>query len=139
MPVLRSGSRRGRGAAAAGKQQRQEKQQLNQNEAGGAIATRTRRRRAAAAAAAVAEPAHNDQRLKKVIDEPGLVVASAHKEVENNINRDRLLEGKEEVAEKPMDGFDSGARRADKAPDGEEEGSTSPLPERVRLCHYHYI
>ncbi|PKI71015.1 hypothetical protein CRG98_008596, partial [Punica granatum] len=128
MPVLRSGSRRGRGgAAAAGKQQ------LNPSEAGGAIATRTRRRRAAAAAAAVAEPVDNGQRRGKAVDEVGVAVAAANKEVENNINLNRLLAGKEEVAEKPMDGFDSGARSADKAPAGEDEGSTGPLPERVQV------
>lgn len=134
MPVLRSGARRGQGAGAA---EKQEKQQSNPNEAGGAIATRTRRRRAAAAAAAVAEPADNGQRFEKAIDELGVAVASAHKEVENNINHNRLLEGKEEVAEKPMGEFDSGARSADKAPAGEEEGSTAPLPERVCPLLYH--
>ncbi|KAK4791573.1 hypothetical protein SAY86_031986 [Trapa natans] len=136
MPVLRNGSRRGRGAAAAGNQKLLENQQLNPNEAGGAIATRTRRRRAAAAAAAVAVPADNDRRLQKAIDDPGLavcLVASARKEVEYNINYNRILEGKEEVAEKPMDGFNNGARSANKAPAADEEGSTAPLPERVQV------
>lgn len=137
MPVLRSGARRGRGGGASEKQKPQEKQQSNPIQVGGAIATRTRRRRAAAAAAAVAEPADNGQQLEKAIDELGIAVASARKEVENNINHNRLLEGKEEVAEKPMDEFDSGGRSADKAPAGEEEGSTAPLPERVCPLLYH--
>lgn len=139
MPMLRNGSRRGRAAAA--KQQLQENQQVNPVEAGGAIATRTRRRRAAAAAAAVAQPVSNDKRFERAIDEVGVAVALAPREAENNINNNRLLEGKQEVAEKRMDEFDNGAWSAGKAPAGEDEGSTAPLPERVfpSPSLYHYL
>lgn len=138
MPVLRSGARKGRGASAAN-QQPQEEQQLNLIEAGGAIATRTRRRRAAAAATAVAEPVLNDQRVEKAINEVGIAVVPTPKQAENNVNRNRLLEGKQVIAEKPMDGFDKGAWSADKAAAGEDEGSTGPLPERVRPSLHHFL
>ncbi|XP_020585094.1 casein kinase 1-like protein HD16 isoform X2 [Phalaenopsis equestris] len=51
-----------------------------------------------------------------------------------------LLEGvgevgeiEEEVRERKMNEFDSGARSADKVPGAEEEGTTAPLPEKVQV------
>lgn len=38
----------------------------------------------------------------------------------------------EEVAEKKMDEYDSGGRSADKGAGAEDEGSTAPLPEKVK-------
>lgn len=59
----------------------------------------------------------------------------------NNIHEagvERLKEGenKEKAVfrvsrEEAMDEYDSGGRSADKAPGAEEEGSTTPLPEKV--------
>ncbi|KAI4355590.1 hypothetical protein L6164_004348 [Bauhinia variegata] len=139
MPVLRSGVRRGRAAA---KQQKQE--QHNPIEEGEAIATRTRRRRAAAAAPAV--PKDNKQKQQLVVNEN--VVAPEKKE-ENRGLEEALRVGaaggtggdagggggaeKEEVGEKHMDEFNSGARSNDKGNAGEEEGSTAPLPEKVQV------
>lgn len=40
---------------------------------------------------------------------------------------------KEEVGERKMDEFDSGAKSADKVPGAEEEGTTAPLPEKVQV------
>ncbi|XP_031386894.1 casein kinase 1-like protein HD16 [Punica granatum] len=123
MPVGRGGARRGRGGAA--KQQRQQK---NPVEAGGeAIATRTRRRRAAAAAA-VAEPADNLDKDK----------ACAGDEGDKNKNRvlgDGLRLGRggaakvEVAADKEMDDYDSGG----KGNGGDDEGNTTPLPEKVQV------
>ncbi|XVE88824.1 hypothetical protein DITRI_Ditri19aG0099500 [Diplodiscus trichospermus] len=147
MPVLRSGARRGR--AAAPKQQREP----NPIEVGEAIATRTRRRRRAAeaaAAAVVAAPLTNNnngvdenknkkQRAQGVDDKLAVAAAgeAAGKEGENNKNR-VLEEGeraeREEVGEKPMDKFNSGGGRSnDKGNAGEDEGCTSPLPEKVSV------
>lgn len=38
----------------------------------------------------------------------------------------------EEVGERKMNDYDSGARSPDKLPGGEDETSTAPLPEKVR-------
>lgn len=124
MPVLRSGVRRGRAA----KQQ----PKSNPTEGEAAIATRTRRRRAAV---------KNDQAVNENVVAAAAPAADA-REVGNN----RVLEepvrvggdigggGREEVGERPMDDFGSGgAKSADKALGGEDEGSTAPLPERVQV------
>ncbi|GMQ08545.1 hypothetical protein CsSME_00052221 [Camellia sinensis var. sinensis] len=124
MPVLRSGVRRGRAA----KQQ----PKSNPTEGEAAIATRTRRRRAAA---------KNDQAVNE-----NVVAAAAPAAEAREVGNNRVLEepvrvggdigggGREEVGERPMDDFGSGgAKSADKALGGEDEGSTAPLPERVRL------
>ena len=133
MPELRSGARRGR----APKQQ-----QPNQNpiEGGGAIATRTRRRRAAA------ESPKNDQAVNENV--VAIEAPEAAREADNRVLVEPLgvgvgvgvgggglgdiggVGGREEVGEKPMD--DSGG---DKAHAVEDEGSTAPLPERVRLLN----
>ncbi|KAF3450696.1 hypothetical protein FNV43_RR06785 [Rhamnella rubrinervis] len=140
MPVLRSGVRRGRAAA------KQQQQQPSPIEAGEAIATRTRRRRAAAAAAV---PKNNNnkqqeqqlqqQQQLQVADENVAVAAPAAKEEENRGFEEAFGGGggggaeKEEVGEKPMDDYDSGARSKDKINAGEDEGSTAPLPEKVQV------
>ncbi|KAK4760766.1 hypothetical protein SAY87_005659 [Trapa incisa] len=131
MPVLRSGSRRGR--AAATKQQNQDNQQVDPFEEGGGIATRTRRRRAAAAAKAVVEPVSEKPWFEKAIDDVGVAVDLAHKVLGDKINSNRLLERNQEAAEKPMGDFDNGAWSAGNAPGGEYEDSTAPLPERVQV------
>ena len=122
MPVLRSGARRGRAA----------KQQPNTTPIEGeAIATRTRRRRAAEAA-----PPKNDQPVNENVVAAAAPAAEA-REAENKVLEEPLRlgggVGREEVGEKPMDDNDNGARSAEKAHAGEDEGSTAPLPERVRL------
>ncbi|XP_028778932.1 casein kinase 1-like protein HD16 [Neltuma alba] len=132
MPVLRSGVRRGR--AAAKKQQQQQPNPLI--EEGEAIATRTRGRRAAAAAAA--EPKANKQHKQVVVDEK---VAVPVKEDEIKGLNEAVRAGeaaaggaeREEVGEKQMDDYDSGARSNDKGNAGEDEGSTAPLPEKVQV------
>ena len=121
MPVLRSGARRGRAAA--------KQQQPNPIEVGEGIATRTRRRRAAAAAA---NNNNINNKGQRGVNE-NVVVAAAAKEEEEEI---RGLEGgggaeKEEVGEKQMDDFESGGKSNDKAPVGDDEESTVPLPEKV--------
>ncbi|KAK4772340.1 hypothetical protein SAY86_014115 [Trapa natans] len=131
MPVLRSGSRRGR--AAATKQQNQDNQQVDPFGEGGGIATRTRRRRAAAAAKAVVEPVSEKPWFEKAIDDVGVAVDLAHKVLGDKINSNRLLERNQEAAEKPMGDFDNGAWSAGNAPGGEYENSTAPLPERVQV------
>lgn len=114
MPELRSGVRRGRAQA---------------NPVVQADRPNTRRRRAA--------------RNQHPVDENPPVTRSAERREEI-----RLAEGGGEVGglvgeenlegvgERRMDEYDSGARSADKLPGGEEEGSTAPLPEKVRsfLC-----
>ena len=134
MPELRSGARRGR----APKQQ-----QPNQNpiEGGGAIATRTRRRRAAAESpkndqavnenvVAVEAPAAAREADNRVLVEPLGVGVGVGGGGAGDIGGGGGGGGREEVGEKPMD--DSGG---DKAHAGEDEGSTAPLPERVRLLN----
>lgn len=143
MPVLRSGVRRGRAAA--------KQQQPSPIEAGEAIATRTRRRRAAAAAAA---PKNNNnkqqeqqlqQQQPQVADEIVAVAAPAAKEEENRGFEEAFGGGggvgaeKEEVGEKPMDDYDSGARSKDKVNAVEDEGSTAPLPEKVWVLTFTII
>ena len=130
MPVLRSGARRGRAA----------KQQPNRNPIEGeAIATRTRRRRAAAAA-----PPKNDQPVNENVVAAAAPAEEA-REAENKVLEEPLRlggggrVGREEVGEKPMDDNNSGARSAEKAHAGEDEGSTAPLPERVRLVDLHCV
>ena len=131
MPELRNVARRGR----APKQQ-----QPNQNpiEGGGAIATRTRRRRAAT------EAPKNDQEVNENV--VAIEAPEAAREADNRVLVEPLgvgvgvgggglgdiggVGGREEVGEKPMD--DSGG---DKAHAVEDEGSTAPLPERVRLLN----
>ncbi|KAL6972761.1 Casein kinase 1-like protein hd16 [Sarracenia purpurea var. burkii] len=126
MPVLRGRVRRGRAA----------KQQPNPNPIEGeAIATRTRRRRAAAAAASP----RNDQLVNENV--VAAVTPAEAREAENWVLEGPVRVGRggvdiggggrEEVGEKPMD--DSGARSADKAQAGEDEGSTAPLPEKVQV------
>ncbi|XP_057503630.1 casein kinase 1-like protein HD16 [Actinidia eriantha] len=126
MPVLRRGARRGRAA----------KQQPNTTPIEGeAIATRTRRRRAAAAA-----PPKNDQPVNENVVAAAAPAAEA-REAENKVLEEPLRLGgaggggfgREEVGEKPMDDKDNGARSAEKAHAGEDEGSTAPLPERVQV------
>ncbi|GFY97079.1 protein kinase family protein [Actinidia rufa] len=103
MPVLRSGARRGRAA----------KQQPNTTPIEGeAIATRTRRRRAAAA------------RLLRTISR----VAPPWRRWWRGGGGVGKRGGK-----KPMDDNDNGARSAEEAHAGEDEGSTAPLPERVQV------
>ncbi|CAK9153506.1 unnamed protein product [Ilex paraguariensis] len=129
MPVLRSGVRRGRAA----------KQQPNLNPSqnpieGEAIATRTRRRRAAAAAAV--QDTDNNQAIDENEVVAGAPVAEV-RQVEERILEEPVGVGggePEEVAEKPMDDYGSGARSADKVHAGEDEGSTAPLPEKLVLC-----
>lgn len=132
MPVARSGARRGRGA----KQQPHQQEKPNStnpiidNEEA-AIATRTRRRRAAAAA----PPQGNDgDGVFRPVNENVVAAAVAPAEVRGE--EDRVLaepprgkeeEEEEEVGEKAMD--DSG----DKGHAGEDEGSTPPIPQKVRL------
>ncbi|XP_059457850.1 casein kinase 1-like protein HD16 [Corylus avellana] len=127
MPVLRSGARRGRAAA--------KQQQPNPIGVGEGIATRTRRRRAAAAAANNNNNNDNiNNKGQRGVNE-NVVVAAAAKEEEEEV---RGLEGgggaeKEGVGEKQMDDFESGGKSNDKAPVGEDEGSTAPLPEMVQV------
>ncbi|KAI9107819.1 hypothetical protein K1719_021155 [Acacia pycnantha] len=134
MPVLRSGVRRGR---AAPKRQQQQEQPSPLIEEGEAIATRTRGRRAAAAAAA--EPKANKQQKQEVVDEK---VALPVKEGDIKALNEAVRVGeavaggaeREEVGEKQMDDYDSGGGRSnDKGNDGEDEGSTAPLPEKVQV------
>lgn len=40
-----------------------------------------------------------------------------------------------QVGVRAMDEFDSGGRNGDKGPAAEDEGTTTPLPEKVRLFH----
>ncbi|XP_059640964.1 casein kinase 1-like protein HD16 isoform X2 [Cornus florida] len=122
MPVLRSGVRRGRAA----------KQQPNPNPnpiEGEAIATRTRRRRAAA------EVPGNDQPVDENV--VAAAVAAEARQVEDRVLEEPVRVGGgiqgEEVGDKPMDDYNSGARSAEKAHAGEDEGSTAPLPERVQV------
>ncbi|XP_062154569.1 casein kinase 1-like protein HD16 [Alnus glutinosa] len=127
MPVLRSGARRGRAAA---------KQQPKPIEVGEGIATRTRRRRAAAAAANNNNNNNNDKNKGlRGVDE-NIVVAAEAAEEEEEENRG-LEEGggaeREEVGEKQMDDYVSRGKSNDKAPAGEDEGSTAPLPEQVQV------
>ncbi|XP_061367501.1 casein kinase 1-like protein HD16 isoform X1 [Gastrolobium bilobum] len=135
MPVLRSGVRRGRAAA---------KQQQQSPVEGEAIATRTRRRRAAAAAAATVPKNNKQQQQQQAVVNENVVVVP-EKEEENRELDEAVRDGgdvggggvgggeKEEVGEKQMDEFDSGARSNDKANAGEDEGSTAPLPEKVQV------
>lgn len=146
MPVLRSGVRRGRA--------KQQKDALSPIEPEGeAIATRTRRRRKAAAAVELVPNTNekqlqegNDQQLPPVDDKVAAVIAIPE---EHRVSKedfrvrggDQLGIGevggaaggakKEELGEKKMNDRDSGAGSNDKAHAVEEEGSTTPLPEKV--------
>ncbi|KAK4787894.1 hypothetical protein SAY86_011727 [Trapa natans] len=55
------------------------------------------------------------------------------KEAEYYINYYMLLEEKEEVAQKLMDGYNNAVERADKGLTTEEEGSTASLPKSVQV------
>ncbi|CAK9310676.1 unnamed protein product [Citrullus colocynthis] len=148
MPVLRSGVRRGRA--------KQQKDVLSPIEPEGeAIATRTRRRRKAAAAVEVV-PNTNEKQLQEgndrqplpVDDKVAAVIATPE---EHRVSKgdfrgrgeDQLGIGevgdaaggakKEEIGEKKMNDRDSGAGSNDKAHAVEEEGSTTPLPEKIQV------
>ncbi|XP_054781385.1 casein kinase 1-like protein HD16 [Prosopis cineraria] len=132
MPVLRGGVRRGR-AAAKKQQQQQDSPLIGEGEA---IATRTRGRRAAAAAAA--EPKANKQQKQVVVDEKVAVPVKEGeiKGLDDGVRVGEAAAGgaqREEVGEKQMDDYDSGARSNDKGNAGEDEGSTAPLPEKVQV------
>ncbi|XP_016902839.1 casein kinase 1-like protein HD16 isoform X2 [Cucumis melo] len=148
MPVLRSGVRRGRA--------KQQKDALSPIEPEGeAIATRTRRRRKAAAAVELVPNTNekqlqegNDQQLPPVDDKVAAVIAIPE---EHRVSKedfrvrggDQLGIGevggaaggakKEELGEKKMNDRDSGAGSNDKAHAVEEEGSTTPLPEKIQV------
>lgn len=148
MPVLRSGVRRGRA--------KQQKDVLSPIEPEGeAIATRTRRRRKAAAAVEVV-PNTNEKQLQEgndrqplpVDDKVAAVIATPEehrvsKEDFRGRGGDQLGIGevgdaaggakKEEIGEKKMNDRDSGAGSNDKAHAVEEEGSTTPLPEKIQV------
>lgn len=124
MPVLRSGARRGRPA----KQQpsnNNNNNNLNQVVGEAAIATRTRRRRAAAAARQPAEEEGNHQADKNI-------AAEAEERVLAEPRRGGGGGGGEEIGEKAMDDC-SGARSADKAHAGDDEGVAVPLPDKVSV------
>jgi hypothetical protein len=93
-------------------------------------------------AATAAQTRRNRRQKKK---KKNTIVAE---KIENIVNNDdetgveRLKEEEGENKEKAvvrvsgeeaMDEYDSGGRSADKAPGAEEEGSTTPLPEKVIL------
>lgn len=54
-------------------------------------------------------------------------------------NCNRVEEVKEDVAEKKMDDGDSGGRPSEKGLGADDEGSTAPLPERVRCIKLYTI
>lgn len=128
MPELRSGARRGRPT----KKQQETKQhkQVHQSPvAGEAIATRTRRRRAAAAAAN-----NNVEEAAVVAVNDDVVVAAAEKEnhiIEEENLKEAVGAEKEEIGEKQMDEFDSGARSNDKSNAGEDDTNAFVIPEQV--------
>lgn len=78
----------------------------------------TRRRRSAAARNAVTRSLERREEIELV--EGGDEVGGEENEAD------------EGVGERRMDDFNSGARSADKLPGAEDEGSTAPLPEKVR-------
>ncbi|KAK7389581.1 hypothetical protein VNO78_24736 [Psophocarpus tetragonolobus] len=140
MPIPRSGKRRGRSAA---KQQQQGQGQVVEGEA---IANRTRRRRAAAAAAALPENNNNNnnkqqlqQPQEQVVAVNENVVAAGKEEEEKN----RVLEEgagvgvgaaeREVVAEKDMDGNNSGGRSNDKANAGDDDPNTPQVPQKIQV------
>ncbi|XP_010267169.1 PREDICTED: casein kinase 1-like protein HD16 isoform X2 [Nelumbo nucifera] len=123
MPELRSGVRRGRAA------------QPNPIGGEGVIAKGRKRR-----------TAKNKQAIDKNIVKASVPTASLQAKEEGKVLEEggvaRGLAGdlgglvgakEEEVGEKQMDDFDSGARSADKAPGAEDEASTAPLPEKVQV------
>ncbi|KGN45587.1 casein kinase 1-like protein HD16 isoform X1 [Cucumis sativus] len=148
MPVLRSGVRRGRA--------KQRKDVLSPIETEGeAIATRTRRRRKAATAVELVPNTNekqlqegNAQQLPPVDDKVAAVLAIPE---EHRVSKedfrvrggDQLGIGevggaaggakKEELGDKKMNDRDSGAGSNDKAHAVEEEGSTTPLPEKIQV------
>ncbi|ONI15773.1 hypothetical protein PRUPE_3G060400 [Prunus persica] len=141
MPVPRGGVRRGRGAAGAAAKKQKKEKIPSPIDAGEAIATRTRRRRAAAAAAEAVpsnpnnrnetnkakEEEHKREEVVVVGDEQNVVVEEEEEEEEEK-----------EVEEKKMDEYSGGggaggAPSNDKANAGEDEGSTTPLPEKVHV------
>ncbi|RWV94763.1 hypothetical protein GW17_00042668 [Ensete ventricosum] len=109
MPELRSGARRGRAQA---------------NPVVQAERPSTRRRRGA----------RNQQ--QPVDENPPPVTRPAERREEIGLVEGRGEVGGEEnregVGERMMNDCDSGARSGGKPPGGEEEGSTAPLPEKVR-------
>ncbi|XP_043720209.1 casein kinase 1-like protein HD16 isoform X2 [Telopea speciosissima] len=123
MPELRSGVRRGRAAQP--------------NPIGGErLITKTRKRRTAKNKQPIDEnivrgcvPTTSQQAKeeKKTLEEGG-VGGGAWADFGGLVGA-----SKEEVGEKKMEDYDSGARSADKAPGAEDEGSTAPLPEKVQV------
>ncbi|XP_019196807.1 PREDICTED: casein kinase 1-like protein HD16 [Ipomoea nil] len=129
MPVLRGGARRGRRP----KQQPEAETQPNTNNdqtpiEGEAIAARTRRRRAAAAAAATPPVDENVGRI------PPAAAAAAAAEG-RAVEKEEAVRAKkrEEVGDKAMDDFDSGAKSPEKGHAAEDDGSAAPLPEKVQV------
>lgn len=113
MPELRSGPRRGRA-------------QLNPvAKAARGVAPATRRRGAAARRNETDDA--NDLNSPVQQEEIGLVEGEGEGWGDPEGNKE------EGVADRRMDEFDSGGRNADKLPGAEEEGSTAPLPEKVRF------
>ncbi|KAF5726861.1 hypothetical protein HS088_TW22G00545 [Tripterygium wilfordii] len=120
MPVLRSRVRGGRAAAA----------KPNPVEEGEAIATRTRRRRAAAAGKNNTSNENNNKQPQAA--DQIVVVAAPEAKGEGNKGLEegvRVVE-KEEFGEKKMNG---GGKSVEKGNAGEDEGSTAPIPETVRV------
>lgn len=109
MPELRSGARRGRAQA---------------NPVVQAERPSTRRRRGA----------RNQQ--QPVDENPPTLTRPAERREEIGLVEGRGEVGGEEnregVGERMMNDCDSGAKSGGKLPGGEEEGSTAPLPEKVR-------
>lgn len=137
MPVLRGGARRGRRP----KQQQQQPQpqpqpNTNNNDQspieGEAIAARTRRRRAAAAAAAATLPV--DENVGRIPPAAAAAAAAEGRAVEKEVKEEAIrAKRREEVGDKPMDDYDSGAKSPERGHAADDDGSAAPLPEKVSL------
>ncbi|CAN0858765.1 Casein kinase 1-like protein HD16 [Linum grandiflorum] len=127
MPLLRSGLRRGCVAATAD-------QKPSPVVTGDAIATRTRRRRAVAAAGNDFANQNNKEEAEvkvNVVSVDAVALATAAKPQDN-----RGFQGEIRVCvggEKGMVNRKSGGRSEDKGNAGDDEGGTSPIPEKVQV------
>lgn len=137
MPQLRSGVRRGRRPAVAVPRPDPNKGKTRSNKATG----RTAGKRTTGNRDNNVASGNKDKEVVVVVDDGGggdsgernidaaLKETAALKVGDNN---NRAEEVKEEVAEKKMDECDSGGHGSDKGLGAEDEGSTAPIPERVR-------
>lgn len=135
MPQLRSGVRRGRRPASAAPRPDQKKGKTRNNKATG----RSAGKRTAENIDYNIGGCIKDKEIVVVVDggggdsEKGNIGAALRKTALHKVEDNN--KGVKEAVEKKMDECDSGGNGSDKGLGAEDEGSTAPIPERVRYIN----